>query len=159
MVHTHKLFFRIIFVLIFIALTVGILGKLYFVFNKTPGNQPKESGFDLSYIIATAPDNAYIKLSNSDGNVVSESRSQQPPADAMTGKTYSNAIQEIEYSKPESGAYYIMVSSGGNINGKIILYDRNGDQISKEVIGRGELKYKIDFNKNNSKESTISLQQ
>ena len=120
----------------------------------------KESGADLSYIVFTVDEKVEIHMLDSNGKEVGEQNIEKPIGDP-TGQSISTAklLKVLNYSKPKSSQYALKVISSNKDKFVLdtYLYDKNGEVNMKTFTEEsvGEVKYKIEFDKNNSANSSI----
>lgn len=114
------------------------------------------SGADLSYIMIVANENVELKLLDPSGDIVGESFIQQPLKDPVSGKLSGPSVRELLFADPKSGKYRLTTNSSGNSTIEVYLYDRGAEVNIKRLETMGKNTYLINFDKESSKNSTVS---
>lgn len=123
-----------------------------------PINENNERlGGDLSYIIIISDYESTIKLLDENGKEVGYTYVKDPISDPVSKKTSGPSLQALEYAKPESGKYRIVIGGKNNNAVDIYLYDvGTGEKLeSIKGVDDGD-EILINFDKDNANNSSIN---
>lgn len=118
-----------------------------------------ESSADFSYVLVSVEELVDINFTDEKGIQLGDVVLEEPISDPA-GEATSNAeaLNSLYYQKPESGTYYLRLSSPESFNADIYFYDREGRENVKNIKGVGNEDYVIKYDKENSSNSTVFSQ-
>jgi len=130
-----------------------------FIKDRIESEKSETSGSDLSSIFIVADEFVDIKLtdvnSSSYGVVILEEPIADPAGEA---ESTVETVNTLYFSKPKSGTYFVTLLSPKDFTADFYFYDRNGEVNAKKIDDKGDVKYRINFDKENSQNSILSSQ-
>lgn len=118
-----------------------------------------KTGVDLSYIEATIDKENSLKLLDATNKTVGSSHIEEPIADP-SGKMVNTvgALSILEYAKPKTGSYTLIVNGKGNATLDIYIYDKGAGKKLQTLknINSGD-SISIQFDKDDVNNSTIEI--
>lgn len=93
------------------------------------------SNTDLSYIMITTNPNTQIELQDSDGDVVGETIIEDPIVNPEDPEQKNESLKILYLPKPSDTSYNLVITSSGNYEVKIYLYDKNGEVFTSTETG------------------------
>lgn len=117
-----------------------------------------QEGADLSYILIISNKNSQILLTDSVQNSLGNSYLLNPVKDPVTGKVSRGVLKELVYKEPLSGEYALTVNDSSPFSVDIYLYDKQGNVLMNTIRSEDghTLSYRIIFDKDNSKKSSLN---
>lgn len=143
-----------ILVLILVLVLIGLSGTVYLESKKTPDvpqkvevrKEIKESGADLSYILIVINGEIETELLGNEGQLAKSYNEQAPDG---------SIISTLMYKKPKSREYKLKISNHVSYEVvEVFFYDRKGKSFVVKIPSNKK-EYIINFDKLNSKNSTI----
>lgn len=114
------------------------------------------TGADLSYINVFADEFVDIMLLNSRGESVGQTYIQQPlMSDSNRNNTNNTTLRILDFPKPSSGQYKLIVNSNRQYDLEIFLYDRDGEYTIRKFNNVSYQLYSINFDKEDLRASRI----